>query len=97
MRAKTRTRNSTVLSKLRFLKTKMHSNFTTKVKIRIRIKVKQNSRSQMKCQHSHQTTSKKRNSHILIVIIVKDDIHNHVFISILSLQKRNDKKATRLK
>ena len=39
----------------------------------------------------------KKNSHTLIVIIVKNSIHNHAFISILSLQKKNNRKATRLK
>ena len=34
----------------------------------------------------------KKNSHTLIVIIVKDSIHNHVFISILNLQKKMTKK-----
>src|SRR5205085_11572301 len=36
--------------------------------------------------------AEKKNSHTLITITVKDNIHNHAFISILSLQKKNDKK-----
>src|SRR5436189_981290 len=35
----------------------------------------------------------KKNSHTLIVITVKDSIKYHIFISILSLQKKNDKKS----
>src|SRR5205809_484821 len=33
----------------------------------------------------------KKNSHTLIIIIVKNSIHNHVFISILNLQKKMTK------
>jgi len=40
---------------------------------------------------------KKKNLHTSIVITVKDDIHNHASISILSLQKKNDRKLIKLK
>ena len=40
---------------------------------------------------------KKKNLHISIVITVKDSIQYYASISILSLQKKNDKKSIKLK
>ena len=62
-------------------------------------KSKNKNKSETKLKKSNETSNniKKKNSHISIVIIVKDDIHNHASISILNLQKKNDRKATRLR
>src|SRR6266496_1892474 len=50
-------------------------------------------KNELKCQHQHQyqTILKKRNLHTSIAIIVKNSIYNHASISILNLQKKNDK------
>ena len=85
-------KNSTMFSKLKLLKIKMNSNLTTKIKIKI--KMKQNSKSQMKYQYQIML---KKNSHTLIMITMKDDIYYYAFISILSLQTKNNKKIIRLK
>ena len=66
---------------------------------------KNKNKSETKFKKSNETSmsmlmsnnAEKKNSHILIVIIVKNSIHNHAFISILSLQKKNDEKSIRLK
>src|SRR5436190_23636983 len=61
---------------------------------------KDKNKSEIKLKKSNETSMSnniKKNSHILIVITVKNDIYNHASISILNLQKKNDRKTTRLK
>ena len=62
---------------------------------------KDKNKSETKLKKSNETSTsnniEKKNSHILIVITMKNDIHNHAFISILNLQKKNDRKLIKLK
>src|SRR5204863_4768699 len=64
-------------------------------------KSKNKNKSETKFKKSNKISmsdnAEKKNSHTLIVITVKNGIHNHAFISILSLQKKNDRKSIKLK
>ena len=62
---------------------------------------KNKNKSETKFKKSNKTSTsdnaEKKNSYTLIVITVKNNIYNHAFISILNLQKKNDKKSIKLK
>src|SRR5947207_1243947 len=46
---------------------------------------------------SMSNNAEKKNSYTLIVIIMKNNIHNYAFINILNLQRKNDEKTIKLK
>src|SRR6266487_3194844 len=70
--------------------------FKNKNEFKSHNKNKNKNKNETKFKKSNKTSTiddvEKKNSHILIMIIMKDSIHYHAFISILNLQKKMMKK-----
>src|SRR5436189_260725 len=75
-------------------------NETSENKNKFKFHNKNKNKNEIKLKKSNETSISdniKKKSHTSIAIIVKDSIHNHAFISILNLQRKNDRKAIKLK